>query len=119
MSEPEVAALQAQGYRPSAHYEADPQLKASLDLIASGVFAGGDPRVFETVVATLLHHDRFMALADYRTYLDAQARVDAYYADETAWTRSVILNVARSGYFSSDRSLRDDLTRIWHTQPVM
>ena len=58
-----------------------------------------------------------MALADYRAYIDAQAEVDAAYADTDAWTQSAILNVARSGFFSSDRSMRDYIDRIWHTPP--
>jgi starch phosphorylase len=119
MDEPAVAALGAQGYSPMSCYEQNPQLRATLDLIASGIFAGGDPRVFESVVANLLHQDRFMALADYQDYIDTQARVDAYYADEEGWTRSAVLNVARSGFFSSDRSMRDYITRIWGTNPVM
>jgi starch phosphorylase len=58
-----------------------------------------------------------MALADYRAYIDAQAEVDAAYADTDKWTKSAILNVARSGFFSSDRSMRDYIDRIWHTPP--
>ncbi|MBK8460639.1 MAG: glycogen/starch/alpha-glucan phosphorylase [Micropruina sp.] len=119
MDEPAVSALGAKGYSPMSFYETNPQLRATLDLIASGVFGGGDPRVFESVVANLLHQDRFMALADYQDYIDTQARVDAYYADQEAWTRSAILNVARSGFFSSDRSMRDYITRIWGTNPAL
>ncbi|MGZ5402006.1 MAG: glycogen/starch/alpha-glucan phosphorylase [Aeromicrobium sp.] len=111
--EPQVAELQAQGYEPSRYYEENPDLRAAIDLIASGAFADGDRSVFEPVVSNLLHEDRFLALADYQAYLDAQARVDAAYADEEQWTRSAILNVARSGYFSSDRSMRDYMSRIW------
>ena len=69
-------------------------------------------------MSNLLYDDRFMALADFRSYLDAQDRVDAAYADQDAWVRSAILNVARSGYFSSDRAMRDYLDRIWHATPV-
>ena len=65
------------------------------------------------VVDDLLYKDRFMALADFQPYLDAQARVDAAYRDVDGWTRSAVLNVARSGFFSSDRSMRDYLDRIW------
>ncbi|MEN0071666.1 MAG: glycogen/starch/alpha-glucan phosphorylase, partial [Propionicimonas sp.] len=116
--EPQVAELQQKGYRPQEYYESDPQLKATLDLIASGHFSGGDRTTFEPLVSNLLYEDRFLALADYRSYLDAQARVDRYYADRDAWTRSAVLNVARSGFFSSDRSMRDYIDRIWHTPPV-
>ena len=113
MTEPEVAALQQRGYRPMDLYQSDPDLKAAIDLIASGAFSGGDPMAFEAFTSNLLYEDRFMALADFRSYMDVQAQVRRYYADETAWTRSAILNVARSGYFSSDRSIRNYLDRIW------
>ena len=115
MTEPEVSALQAKGYVPHEYYEANPQLKATLDLIASGAFSGGDRDVFEPLVSNLLYEDRFMALADYQSYMDAQAQLDAAYADQDAWTRSSILNIARSGYFSSDRSVTDYINRIWFT----
>ena len=118
MSEPEVDALQTRGYRPSAFYQADPQLRAAIDLIASGAFSRGDRSVFEPVVSNLLYEDRFMVLADYASYVEAQDRVDAAYADQDAWTRAAILNVARCGFFSSDRSIGDYIDRIWHTPPV-
>ena len=117
--EPEVEALFASGYTPASFYESDPQLRAAIDLIASGAFSGGDRMVFEPVVSNLLGDDRFLALADYRSYIDAQERVDKAYADQDAWSRSAILNVARSGFFSSDRAMRDYIDRIWHTQPVL
>jgi starch phosphorylase len=88
-----------------------------MDLIASGAFSGGDRTVFEPIVSNLLYDDRFMVLADYAAYIDAQDEVDAAYADQDAWTRSAILNVARTGFFSSDRSMRDYIDRIWHTPP--
>ena len=117
--EPEVEALFASGYTPASFYESDPQLRAAIDLIASGTFSGGDRMVFEPVVSNLLGDDRFLALADYRSYIDAQARVDNAYADQDAWSRSAILNVARSGFFSSDRAMRNYIDRIWHTPPVL
>ena len=118
MVEPEVEALIASGYRPESFYEKDPRLHAAIDLIASGAFSGGDRSVFEPVVSNLLHEDRFLALADYAAYLEAQERVDVAYLDAEAWSRSTILNVARSGFFSSDRAMREYTRRIWHTQPV-
>ena len=118
MTEPEVAALTEKGYQPSSHYESDERLRGAIDLIASGGFADGDRRVFEPVVNNLLYEDRFMALADYASYLEAQERVDVAYQDKEAWTRSAVLNVARCGFFSSDRSIRDYIDRIWHAPQV-
>ncbi len=118
MTEPEVAETVADGYRPSSFYESNRLLRRALDLISSGIFADGDKSVFEPIVANLLYDDRFLVLADYQAYLDAQARVDKAYADPEKWTRSAVLNVARTGFFSSDRSIRDYLDRIWHATPM-
>nr|WP_245867225.1 glycogen/starch/alpha-glucan phosphorylase [Serinibacter salmoneus] len=118
MLEPEVEALQAAGYVPSSYYESNPELRRAIDAIASGVFSGGDRHMFDSVVGNLLQEDRFLALADYAAYIEAQDKVDAAYADQEEWTRAAILNVARSGFFSSDRSMRDYIDRIWHTPPA-
>ena len=119
MTEPEVEDLWAKGYKPADYYQQDDSLRRAMDLIASGAFSDGDRSVFEPVISNLLYDDRFMVLADYSTYIEAQAKVDAAYADQDAWTRSAILNVARSGFFSSDRSIRDYIDRIWHTPPML
>lgn len=118
LTEPQVTELVEQGYRPAAYYEANESLRRALDLIASGAFSHGDRHAFEPIVSNLLYQDRFLVLADYQAYLDAQERVEEAYGDEEAWTRSAILNVARSGFFSSDRSIRDYLDRIWGAGPV-
>jgi starch phosphorylase len=118
LTEPEASAIQETGYRPSSHYEENASLRRALDLVARGEFSGGDRAMFEPVVANLLGQDRFMVLADYQSYLDAQERVEAAYADPDAWSRSAVLNVARTGFFSSDRSMRDYLDRIWHAPAV-
>ena len=119
LTEPEASAIQEAGYRPSSYYEQNPTLRRALDLIASGEFSGGDRSVFEPIVSNLLYEDRFMVLADFQSYLDAQERVDAAYRDQDAWSRSAVLNVARTGFFSSDRSMQDYLARIWtHAKPV-
>ena len=114
--EPQVEELRERGYDPAAYYEGNERLKRTIDLLASGHFTGGDRRAVAPVVDNLLHQDSFMALADFESYLEAQAAVDAKYADPDAWTRSAILNVARCGFFSSDRSMRDYLDRIWRPQ---
>ena len=113
MTEPEVDELRQRGYVPSSFYEADPVLKATIDLIGSGHFTGGDRGAVSAVLDNLLNHDPFMALAGFGSYLEAQDRVERAYADPEAWSRSTILNVARCGFFSSDRSMRDYLDRIW------
>ncbi|MFS0867735.1 glycogen/starch/alpha-glucan phosphorylase [Microbacterium sp. 179-B 1A2 NHS] len=118
MTEPDVAALSDRGYHPIDFVRADENLARALGLISSGAFSGGDGSVFEPVVSNLLHHDPFMALADYTSYIAAQEKVDALYADRDAWTRAAILNVARCGFFSSDRSMRDYIDRIWHATPI-
>lgn len=115
MTEPEVSELREEGYLPHRYYEQDPLLRATLDLLGSGHLTRGNPHAASTVVSNLLHQDSFMALADFRSYVDAQARVEAAYADPDAWSRMAILNVARCGFFSSDRSMREYIERIWHT----
>lgn len=118
MTEPEVEARWAAGYRPAELYQSDERLRRAMDLIASGAFSGGDRSVFEPIVSNLLYDDRFMVLGDFAAYVQAQERVDAAYADLDGWTRSAILNVARCGFFSSDRAVRDYLDRIWHAWPT-
>ena len=118
MTEPEVAELQTRGYVPSHVYETNPLLKRAMDLIASGHFTEGNRESVAPVVSDLLYNDRFLTLADFQSYIDAQGRVDAAYADPDKWVHKAILNVARTGFFSSDRSMRDYLDRIWHAKPL-
>jgi starch phosphorylase len=116
MDEPAVAELQARGYRPGDFYESDANLKRAIDLVASGHFTDGNRDAVSAFVGDLLSNDRFLALADYASYLEAQDRVEAAYSDQEEWSRKAILNVARTGFFSSDRSMRDYIDRIWHIQ---
>jgi len=118
MTEPEVQAVVTAGYQPHKHYESNPSLRKALDAIASGAFSDGDRAAFSPLVDSLLNQDRFLALADYQSYIDAQDVVEDAYRDKRAWMRSAVLNVARSGYFSSDRSIRDYIDRIWKAEPV-
>ena len=118
LTEPEVQAISDAGYHPGSYYEENPALRGAIDLIASGAFSHGDPTTFQMIVSDLLDKDRFMVLADYQAYIEAQEKVDVAYADQEAWSRAAILNVARTGFFSSDRSIQDYLDRIWHASPV-
>jgi starch phosphorylase len=77
----------------------------------------GDREIFAPLVSNLLDHDPFLVLADYAAYIEAQGRVSALWADPHAWTRQSILNTARMGKFSSDRSIRDYCARVWKIQP--
>jgi starch phosphorylase len=106
------------GYRPRELYEQDPALHEVLDYIASGALAGGDPTLFRPLVDNLLWDDPFLLLADYAAYVECQERVSALWRDPAAWTRASILNVARMGKFSSDRSIRDYCAQVWNVEPV-
>ena len=114
----QAAALKNQGYSPYAPYRGDAELKAAVDAIASGTFSGGGREAFEPLIASLLQRDEYMVLADYRSYIDCHDRAGRAWADQDQWTRMSILNTARSGFFSSDRTVRDYCRDIWHAEPV-
>ena len=118
LTEPEVETMVNSGYRPQRYYESNPALRNALEAIASGTFSDGNREVFSPLVDSLVNEDRFLALADYQSYVDAQDQVEAAYRNPRAWTRSAVLNVARCGYFSSDRSIQDYIDRIWKVSPV-
>jgi starch phosphorylase len=118
LTTPEVEKRKQEGYRPRAIYESNPILREVLDSLTSGEFSHGDRGLFEPLVSSLLNSDEYMLLADYQSYVDCQDRVSAAYKDQDAWTRMSILNVARIGKFSSDRSIRDYSAEIWKTWPV-
>lgn len=113
MTAEEVVAMRAGGYRPREVYEGSPRLRRTLDWILSGELSPDEPERFRVLVDDLLERDPFFTLADFADYLRAQEEVDAAYRDPERWTRMAILNVARSGFFSSDRSVREYADRIW------
>jgi glycogen phosphorylase len=114
----QVQELKARGYRPRDYYERNAELRGVLDFIASGALAGGDAALFRPLVDNLLGDDPFLVLADYQAYVECQAQVSALWRDPQAWTRKAILNVARMGKFSSDRSIRDYCEQVWKVKPV-
>jgi starch phosphorylase len=118
LSVDQVRELKAQGYRPRDQYEGNETLREVLDFIASGGLSRGDADLFRPLVDNLLQDDPFLLLADYQAYVDCQDRVSALWRDPQAWTRMSILNAARMGTFSSDRSIRDYCERIWHVTPT-
>ena len=114
----EVTALRQAGYSPRTYYDNDAELKAAVDALTSGAFSGGDREAFEPVIASLLNRDEYMVFADYRSYVDCQDRAGPAWADQERWSRMSILNTARSGFFSSDRTVRDYCRDIWHAKPM-
>ncbi|HNT44929.1 MAG TPA: glycogen/starch/alpha-glucan phosphorylase, partial [Syntrophorhabdaceae bacterium] len=103
--------------RPRDHYETDERLKEALDLIASGRFSRGDGSLFRPLVDTLLDRDEYLLLADYASYIEMQDEVNRAYLDAERWVRMSILNVARTGKFSSDRSILEYAEGIWNVVP--
>jgi glycogen phosphorylase len=114
----QVMELRSQGYRPRDYYDQNSTLREVLDLIASGALSGGDKELFRPIVDNLLWHDPFFLLADYQAYIDCQDQVSALWADRRDWTRKSILNVARMGKFSADRSIDDYCEQVWKVKPV-
>ena len=115
----EVERLKAEGYTPRRIYESNPELREAIDLISSGFFSNGDRGLFYPLVDSLLTRDDYMLLADYQAYVDCQQRVSHAYSDQNAWTRMSILNSARAGRFSSDRSIREYCRDIWKVRPIV
>jgi glycogen phosphorylase len=114
----EIAALNARGYRPAHYYETDPELHEAIDQIGSGLFSNGDSALFQPLLRTLFERDDYFVLADYAAYMQAQDAVNASCPDIERWTRMSILNVARTGWFSSDRAIREYSDRIWGTRAL-
>jgi starch phosphorylase len=113
----EVSDLKARGYHPLAYYETNEELREVLDLISSGRLSRGATRLFQPLVASLLYSDDYLVLADYQSYLDRQAEVDRVFQDQQDWTRRSVLNVARLGWVSSDRAVREYCRRVWGVGP--
>jgi starch phosphorylase len=113
----EVFALQQQGYSPLDYYNGNPELRQAIDRIALGAFSK-DRRLFKPIVDSLLSRDEFLLLADYASYIACQEQAEQAYRDEERWTRMSILNAARCGYFSSDRTIRQYCEEVWKVKAV-
>jgi len=115
----QAAALSQTGYRTVNFYYGDPELKAAIDLINSGLFSHGDTGLFRPLTEKLINHDEYLVLADYRAYVDCQQEVDHAYSDQAHWTKMSIMNVARTGRFSSDRAIKEYADLIWNIRPLI
>ena len=114
----EVERMRRDGYRPIDWYHGNAELAAVIDLISSGFFSRGDPELFQPLVRSLLDWDPYFALADFKEYADCQRRVEQTFRQREQWTRMSILNAARTGKFSSDRTIREYCRDIWAVQSV-
>lgn len=115
----EVEALWAKGYNPHDYYQADEELRAVVDWVGSNYFTPDEPGVLSSVKRTFLEGgDPYLCLADFRSYSDAQARVDAAYRDKARWAKMAILNTARMDKFSSDRTIHEYARDIWNLPAV-
>jgi starch phosphorylase len=114
----EVQQRRQEGYNPRDIYESNANLREVIDSLTSGEFSHGDRALFQPLVDSLLTTDDYMLLADYQSYIDCQDTVSQMYSNQDSWTRMSILNVARIGKFSSDRSIRDYCSDIWKAWPV-
>ena len=114
----EVAARRAAGYHPMEFVEQSEELQAVIQLIRDGFFSRGNSEQFQPLIDNLIYHDPYFVFADYQSYADCQAFVDQTYRDKEGWTRMSILNSARSGKFSSDRTIREYCDDIWKAKAV-
>ncbi len=114
----EVAALVKKGYKPHEFYDADEELRACVDWVGSNYFTPDELGCLNLLRDSLLHHDPYLCLADFRSYSDAHAKVDATFKDRATWARMAILNTARVGKFSSDRTIAEYAREIWKLDPV-
>ncbi len=112
-----ITALHNKGYRPWEWISTMPELAEVLRLIEQGHFSNGDSDLFRPLLENLTGRDPFFVLADFDDYLRAQAEVDRVWVDRHRWNRMSLLNSARSGFFSSDRSIREYADRIWQAEP--
>ncbi len=119
MTVEEVEALKKKGYRPWEVYESNPELRKVIDLVSSGFFSPTTPDAFKPVVESLLGVDPYMVLADFADYLAVQQKVEETYRDQAKWTRMSILNVARMGKFSTDRTIAEYNRDIWNAPQVV
>jgi len=112
-----IEALRREGYRPWEWINSMPELAEALRLIEQGHFSNGDTELFKPLLENLTGRDPFFVLADFTDYLRAQDAVSAAWADREHWNRMSLLNTARTGFFSSDRSIREYAERIWKVKP--
>ena len=104
-------------YAPRKYYENDPRLRRVFDALSSDRFCPREPGLFRSIPDRLLVHDPYFVIADFAAYIEKQSEISQAYLDRDVWVKKAILNVARMGHFSSDRTIREYMRDIWHLGP--
>ena len=113
-----VAKIKQLGYDPKLYVEENRQLKRVIDAISAGVFSNGDTERYRQLVDSLLHRDVYLLMADFADYVATQSKVDALFADRSAWAERALLNIAGMGAFSSDRTIAEYVDRVWSVKSL-
>jgi starch phosphorylase len=114
----DITKLDQKGYQPRNYYESDPVLKRVIDMIADGFFSPEEPQRYQMITDNLLGTDHFKVLADFKSYLEVSEQADQVYRNPAQWNKRAILNTARMGYFSSDRTIGEYAEKIWLVNPI-
>ncbi|AKA38846.1 glycogen phosphorylase [Yersinia ruckeri] len=115
----QVEDLRSNGYNPRKYYDEDPELHQALTQMATGTFSPEEPNRYTGLFDSLVNlGDHYQLLADYRSYIDTQDKVDELYQQPDEWARRTVLNIANMGYFSSDRTIQEYADDIWHIKPI-
>ena len=114
----EIEQLRRSGYDPRACCASEPELEGVIDLVRSGFFSRGDPELFAPLLYGLMNYDPYFVFADFAAYVQCQRRVGATFRNRALWTRMSVVNAARTGKFSSDRTIREYCDDIWRVPPV-
>ena len=114
----QLMARKAAGYNPLEYIDKDPRLMAIMELFRTSYFCPEEPALFNPLVDSLIFKDEYMLMADFADYVASQQKVSDLYRDQDQWTRKAILNVARMGKFSSDRTIQEYNRDIWGATPV-
>ncbi|WP_068110522.1 glycogen/starch/alpha-glucan phosphorylase [Tropicimonas marinistellae] len=118
MTAAEVMERRKEGGHAARAIAEDPRLGRALEAIRSGIFSPDEPGRYHSITENLTHHDYFMVCSDFTDYWRAQREVDAAFTDRKQWTRTAVLNTARAGWLSSDRTIRGYMSDIWHAEPA-
>ena len=115
----EIRSLRNKGYRPFELYQKDQDLKEIIDRLLSGEFSGGDKNLFRPLTDSMLGEDTYFVLQDFQSYTLCQENISNAFLDRSHWTKMSVLNTARMGKFSSDRSIREYCDKIWKVKPTI